>query len=86
MVYEFIGLGQASDAFAGKEGREPVLPGLMVALDFAFCLGCGRVAEGNIIKAQGFAELSGLDVGEENGVIIDVYFQRQAAVQKGSGK
>lgn len=62
------------------------MPSLVIALDFSFGLRCRGIAEGNAIKAQGFAELGGLDVGKENGVIIHVNLQRQAAGQKGFGK
>ena len=62
------------------------LPIVVAAFDFAFGLGRGRVAEGDAVEVQGFAELSksvGV-VGVEEGVEVHVECQWQAVGFEGA--
>ena len=80
-----VGLGKVGDLLAGEEGGEAVLPELVFAFDFAFCLRRGGVAEGNAVEAERLAELSeGVgDVGEEDGMEVHVEFEREAVFEEG---
>ncbi len=83
-----IGLREIGDVFAGEKGGEAVLPELVFALDFAFGLRRGGVAEGDAVEVEGFAELGeGVgDLGEEAGVEVHVEFEGQAVFEKGGGE
>ena len=52
-----VGLGQRGDVLGGEEWREAFLPEVMGALDLAFGLGSGGVAQGHAVEMEGFAEL-----------------------------
>jgi hypothetical protein len=83
-----VGFGQVSDALAGEIGRQPLLPELVFAFDFAFGLRGWSVKETNVIKPQGRAQLgqSVRGLGEENGVVIDIELQGPAVGQESSGQ
>ena len=83
-----VGLGQCGDVFGGEECGEALLPEVVGALDFALGLRGGRVAQGDFVKAQGGAELGeGVGgAGEEEGVVVHVERQRQAAREEGAGE
>lgn len=78
-VGEIIGGPDFGDRFCGEEAGEAFLPELVSALDFAFCLGSGGIAEGDAIKAEGGAKLrEGLgSMSKEDAVVIDIEAQRQ---------
>jgi len=60
----------------------------MGALDFAFGLGRGSVAEGHAIEVQSPAQLgeSFWSVAEKEAVVIDVEFQRQSVLEESHGQ
>ena len=57
LVEEAVGPFEFKDLVGGQEWREAFLPVIVAPLDFAFGLGCGRVAQGDAVEVQGFAEL-----------------------------
>jgi hypothetical protein len=71
---EAVGLREGGDVFGGEEGGETFLPEVVRALDFSFGLRGGREAQGDLVKAQGGAELGeGVWLaGEEKGVVVDI--------------
>ena len=75
-----VGRGERGDGLGGEAWREAFLPEVVGALDFAFGLGSGGLAQGDFVKAQGGAELgaSVRGAGEEEGVVVDVESQREA--------
>ena len=64
------------------------MPVVVATFDFAFCLWRGGVAEGDAVKAEGLAELGvGVwNVGEKEGVIIDIEREREAVREEGEGE
>src|ERR1022692_560858 len=83
-----VGVGgfDLGNLFAGEIGREPALPELVLALDFALGLRCWGIKEADVVELERPAEL-GQRIGilrEEHGVIIDVDLQR-SAVEEESG-
>jgi hypothetical protein len=52
-----IGPRKGGGLLCSEERREALLPEVVRALDLAFCLGSWGVAQGDLIKAQGAAEL-----------------------------
>lgn len=76
------------DGFGCEKGREPVLPVVVATFDFAFCLWGGSVAEGDAVKPESLAELceSVREVGEKEGVIIDIKRKREAVGEEGEGE
>lgn len=85
---QYVGLWQGGDVLGGEERREAFLPEVVGALDLAFGLGCGRVTQGDFVKAQGGTELGeGLGhAGEIEGVIVDVERQREAVGEESGGQ
>ena len=83
-----VGLGQRGDVFGGEKCGEAFLPEVVSALDFALGLRGGRVAQGDFVEAQGGPELGeGIGgVGEEEGVVVHVKCQGQAAGEEGAGE
>ncbi len=83
-----IGCIQSGDALSGEVGGESVLLVLMFALDFAFGLWGGSVAESDAVKVERLAQGGeGFGPGgEEKGVIVDVERQRQAVADEGLGE
>ena len=79
LIQELVGPFEFRDAVSGQQGRETFLPVIVAAFDFAFGLGCGRIAEGDVIEVQGGTELGeGIgSMGEEKGVIIHIKGQRE---------
>ena len=80
LVEQGVGGLEGEDLVGGEQGREPLLPGVVAAFDFALGLGSGGVAQGDAVEVEGFAELGeGVrGVGEEEGVVIDVEGEREA--------
>lgn len=64
------------------------MPVVVATFDFAFCLRSGSVAEGDAVKPESLAELgeSVRDVGEKEGVIIDIKRKREAVGEEGAGE
>ena len=85
---ESVCRGDGVDGFGGEERRQTFLPVVVAAFDFAFCLWGGSVAEGDAVEAEGFAELgeSVWEVGEKEGVIIDIEGEREAVREEGEGE
>src|ERR1700678_903407 len=83
-----VGLREGGDLLGGEDRREAFLPEVVRALDLAFGLRSGSVAQRNLVKAQGAAELGqGLWLtGEEEGMVVDVEGQREAVLAKGGWK
>ena len=83
-----VGLGQRGDVLRGEECGEPFLPEVVGAFDFALGLRGGCVAQGDFVEAQGGAELGeGVRrVGEEEGMVVHVEGQGQAAGEEGAGE
>ena len=81
-----VGLGQRGDVFGGEEGGEPLLPEVVGAFDFTLGLRGGCVAQGDFVEAQRGTELGeGIGrVGEEEGMVVHVEGQRQAAGEEGA--
>ena len=61
---------------------------MVAAFDFAFCLWGGSVAEGDAVKPESLAELceSVREVGEKEGVIIDIKRKRKDMGEEGAGE
>ena len=74
LIDEGIGLQESGDMFSGEERGEAFLPEVVSTLYLAFGLRSRSEAQGDIIEAEGGAELgkSVWLVGEEEGVVIDV--------------
>jgi hypothetical protein len=53
-----IGHGDIKNLFAGEVGRQPALPELVFAFDFAFGLGRGGIQETGLVELEGPAQLS----------------------------
>jgi hypothetical protein len=83
-----VGLREGGDLLGGEERREAFLPEVVSALDFAFGLRSGRVAQGDFVKVQSAAELrEGLWLtGKEEGMVVDVESQGEAVLAKGGGE
>ena len=83
-----VGGFDLGNVFAGEIGREPPLPELVFALDFALGLRGWGIKEADVVEPEGPAEL-GQRVGilrEEHGVIIDVDLQRSAVDEESGGE
>jgi len=85
-----VGVGgfDLGNLFAGEIGREPALPELVLALDFALGLRRWSIKEADVVELERPAEL-GQRVGilsEEHGVIIDVDLQRSAVDEESGGE
>lgn len=83
-----VGFGHLCDLLTGEIGRQPFLPELVFAFDFAFGLRGWSIKETNVVEAKSRAQLgqSVRGFGEENGVIIDIELQRPAVGQEGGGQ
>ena len=88
LIEQWIGERECGDLLGGKEGGQTFLPVIMEAFDFAFGLRRGSVAQGDFVEAQGGAKLGKClwSMGEEEGVVIDIEGQGQAAGGKGAGE
>ena len=83
-----IGHLDFGNLFAGEIGRQPALPELVFAFDFAFGLGRGGVAQADVVELERPAQLGervGI-VGEKEAVIINVELQEPSVSQKGGGQ
>ena len=85
-----VGVGDfdLGNLFAGEIGREPALPELVFALDFALGLRGWSIKEADVVELERPSEL-GQRVGilrEKDGVIIDVDLQRSAVAQESGGE
>ena len=83
-----VGFGHLGDLFAGEIGRQPLLPELVFAFDFAFGLRGWGIKKTNVVEAKSRAQLGQRiwGFGEENGVIIDIELQRPSVSQEGRGQ
>ncbi len=81
-----VGGAEVADGLGGGEGRQPVLPVLMAALDLALGLRGGRGAEVDVVEVESVTELGpgARRAGKEDGVVIDIEFQRQAEFEEGA--
>jgi hypothetical protein len=88
LVEQRVGAGQFADLVGGQEGREALLPVIVAALDFAFGLRGGGVAQGYAVEVQGRAQLgeSVRVVRVKEGVVVHVEGQRQAVRLEGAGE
>ena len=71
-----------------KKRGKAFLPEVVEPFDFAFGLGCGSEAQGDLIEVEGGAEL-GEGIGlmsEEEGVVIDLEGERESHREKGAGE
>ena len=84
----WVGGFDLGNLFAGEIGREPALPELVLALDFALGLRRWSIKEADVVELERPAELGQRVVilREEHGVIIDVDLQRSAVDQEGGGE
>ena len=83
-----IGHREIHNLFAGEAGRQPALPELMGAFDFAIGLGRGSIAQVEVIEFEGPAQLSqgvGL-VREKARMVIAVELLRAAMLPEGGGQ
>ena len=64
------------------------MPVVVATFDFTFRLWGGSVAEGDAVEPESLAELgeSVRDVGEKEGVIIDIKRKREAVGEEGAGE
>ena len=83
-----VGFRQVGNFFTGEVGRQPALPELVFAFDFALGLGCGGVTQADVVKLERPAQLGecGGIMGEKEAVIIDIKLQRAAVSQEGGGQ
>jgi hypothetical protein len=79
-----IGLLEGGDLLGGEYWGKAFLPEVVRALDLAFSLRSWSVAQRDLVKAQGTAELceSVWLTGKEEGVVVDVEGQREAVLAK----
>ena len=83
-----VGFIELRDFFTGKVGRQAALPELVLAFDFAFGLGRGRVAQADVVELERPTQL-GQGVGiarEKEAVVIDVKLERASVGEKGGGQ
>lgn len=83
-----VGGSDGGDGIGGEDRRETFLPVVVTALDFALCLGSGRVAEADAVEGKRGPKLRQRvgGVSEKEGVIIDVKGQRKTVGEKGGGQ
>ena len=76
------------DGIGVEKGREALLPIVVAALDFAFCLRRRGKAEGDAVEVQSVSELgkSVRFMGIKDGVEIDVEGKRKAVSAEGAGE
>ena len=88
LVQELVGGVEVTDLLGGQEGAEAVLPVVVTALDFAFGLRSGGVAQGDAAAVEGGPQLGECvwGVGEEEGVVVDVEGQGEAVGLEGAGE
>ena len=88
LIEQRVGGLDGEDLIGGEQGREAFLPVVVAALDFAFGLGSGGVAQGDAVKMEGLAELGeGVrGVGEKEGMVIDVEGEREAVGEEDAGE
>ena len=87
LVEQVVGSFDLEDVIGGQERGQAFLPVVMAAFDFAFGLGCWGEAQGDAIEVQSGSELgeSIRDLGEEEGVVIDIEGQGQTGGQEDTG-
>ena len=83
-----VGFLDLVDLFAGEVGRQPPLPELVFAFDFAFGLRRGGVAQAAVVELERPAQLGERVriVGEKEAVTIDVKLQGPPVGQEGRGQ
>jgi len=83
-----VGDGDFGDLFTGEVRRQPALPELVFAFDFALGLGRGGVAQADVVELERPAQLGervGI-LGEKEAVVIDVELQGPPVGQEGGGQ
>ena len=88
LIEEGVGGFEGEDLVGGEQGREAFLPVVVAALDLAFGLGSGGVAQGDAVKVEGLAELGeGVrGVGKKEGVAVDAEGEREAVGEEDTGE
>ena len=88
LVEEGVGRFEGEEVVCGEQGWETLLPVVVAALDFAFGLGRGGVAQGDAIEVEGLTELGeGVGrVGEEKGMVVHVESEREAVGEEDAGE
>ena len=88
VLEERVGGLRCEDRFGREEAGEAALPVKVESLDFALGLGGVGIAEADSVEVKSRSELGeGVRVlGEEEAVTVDVKFQRESVLAKGSGK
>lgn len=88
VLEERIGGLRCEDRFGREEAGKAALPVKVESLDFALGLGGVGIAEADSVEVKSRSELGeGVRVlGEEEAVTVDVKFQRESVLAKGSGK
>jgi hypothetical protein len=83
-----IGHLDSGNFFAGETGRQPALPELVFAFDFAFGVGRGGVAQADVVELERPAQWGERVwiVGEKEAVIINVALEGPSVGQKGGGQ
>ena len=88
LIQQAVGTFEFADVVGGQQWWEAFLPVVMAAFDFAFGLGCGRVAEGDAVEVEGGTELGeGVWVVRiEEGVEVHIQGQGQAVGLEDAGQ
>jgi len=88
LIQQVVGGGQFEDVLGGQQGDQAFLPVVVAALDFAFGLGGGGIAEGDVVEVEGGAQLGeGVGViGVEEGMVVHIEGQGQAVSLEDAGE
>lgn len=83
-----VGLVYIRDLLAGEERRQALLPEVVTAFDFSLGVRSGSVAKADSVEAQCPAQLGQgfWDVSEEQTMVINIDFQRQATFGESGGQ
>ena len=86
LVQQLISMLEVTNVLGGQKGWEALLPEVMSAFDFAFCLRGGSVEQSHPIEVEGSAQLGkGVrGMGEEKGMVVHVKSQRKAVRLEGA--
>jgi hypothetical protein len=88
LIEQVVGAGEFDDEVGRQERDQSFLPVIVAALDLAFGLGRGGVAEFDAVEVEGLSELGeslGI-VGVEEGVVVHIEGQGQAVSLKDAGE
>ena len=88
LVEQVVGPVQFENAVGHQQRGQSFLPVVVAALDLAFGLGRGGVAQGHAVEVQRGTELGeGIRVvGEEEGMVVHIEGQRQAVGEEDAGE